>query len=393
MAGSMHQLPSGAWHLRVYLGRNERGVVVQKTRTVRGSRRQAQAELNQMVAQYQGRLAEELASGLSDEARVMRWGPSTTVNDAIEGWKLNGWSDLSPTTRRRYQGLWDTHIRKSIGRRRLVDLSPWEVEKYLRSMKALGQSKDSVRQIRALLHRACKLARKWSNGELPNPVADTELPEWSYHEQSAGVRSPTADEVRAVLAAAREIALRLYVFIRLAAATGARRGELCGLRWSDIDWDSYTLRFDEAIIAVDGPSEIKGPKTRDSVRRVAVDDKTVKVLREHRLTKEAEAELCEVELDPDGFVFSIHPAGHVPPHPDPFTSGFRKAADLAGVPKDVHLHSLRHFQSTELDAVISEAQKQARMGWATVQMARRYTDTVTEEDKRAARHVGAILDG
>lgn len=37
-----------------------------------------------------------------------------------------------------------------------------------------------------MLHRACRLARKWSNGSLLNPVADTELPEWSYREQRAG---------------------------------------------------------------------------------------------------------------------------------------------------------------------------------------------------------------
>ena len=58
---------------------------------------------------------------------------------------------------------------------------------------------------------------------------------------------------------------------------------------------------------------------------------------------------------------------------------------------DVHLHSLRHFQSTRLDTVISEAQKQARMGWASVHMSRHYTDAITEEDRRAAEHIGEAL--
>jgi integrase len=59
---------------------------------------------------------------------------------------------------------------------------------------------------------------------------------------------------------------------------------------------------------------------------------------------------------------------------------------------DIHLHSLRHFQSTQLDAVLSEAQKQARLGWATVHMARHYTDVVPAEDRRAAEHIGGVLD-
>jgi hypothetical protein len=44
-------------------------------------------------------------------------------------------------------------------------------------------------------------------------------------------------------------------------------------------------------------------------------------------------------------------------------------------------------------AVISESQKQARMGWATVQMARHYTDRVGEEDMKAAGHIGVVLGG
>lgn len=389
MAGSLRQTASGAWQLRVYLGRNDTGRVVHKTKTVRGSRRDAQAELNQMVAQYQGRLADEAEP---DGKRVLRWGPSTTINDAIEGWRHNGWSDLSPTTRRRYQGMWDLQVKDTIGRRRLEDLTPWDLERYFRSLKDQGLSKDSVRQVRAMLHRACRLARKWSNGSLPNPVADTELPEWSYGEQRPAVRSPSDGEVKAVLAAAEQMDRRLGVFFRVAAATGGRRGELCALRWSDIDWEKATLRFDEAIIAAWGPTEIKAPKTRKSVRRVAVDERTLAILAKYRAVKEAEAALCETTVSEDGFVFSVHPAGITPPHPDPFTVGFRRAADAAGVAKDVHLDSLRHFQSTELDAVISEAQKQARMGWTTVQMARRYTDVVSDEDRRAAAHVGKLLE-
>jgi integrase len=55
----------------------------------------------------------------------------------------------------------------------------------------------------------------------------------------------------------------------------------------------------------------------------------------------------------------------------------------------VHLHSLRHFQATEIDRVISERQKQARLGWSIVQMARHYTDRVESEDPRAADHIAA----
>jgi integrase len=219
-----------------------------------------------------------------------------------------------------------------------------------------------VRQLRAMLHRACRLARKWSNNRLPNPVADTELPDWKLDEQPVAQRAPSVAEVRALLDAAWEEDLRVGVFIRVVAASGARRSEVCALRWSDIDWDTGSVVVDEATVADDGGVRIKGPKTRASVRPVAVDAGTLADLRVLRAEREEIAAECDVVLDPRGFVFAAEPSGLQPPHPDGMSHAFSRVRERAGVASDIHLHSLRHFQSTELDPVISEAQKQARMG-------------------------------
>ena len=90
------------------------------------------------------------------------------------------------------------HVYGSIGTERLATLSPYDVEKYFRRLKADGLAEATVRQIRALMHRACRLARKWSSGVLPNPIADTELPTWPLDEQGE-VRAPTVEEVRALI--------------------------------------------------------------------------------------------------------------------------------------------------------------------------------------------------
>ena len=99
-----------------------------------------------------------------------------------------------------------------------------------------------------------------------------------------------------------------------------------------------------------------------------------------------------VALADTGFAFSFEPGGLLPPHPDALSHAFTRIRNQAQVPADVHLHSLRHFHATALDPVISEAQKQTRLGWSTVQMARHYTDGVDEEDRRAAEHIGRLLD-
>ena len=114
---------------------------------------------------------------VSDET-ARRWPPAATVNDAIAGWRANGWDDLSPVTVRRYEDVWKRHSARGIGKRRIATLTPYDVENYFRQMKARGAGRKTVRYVRSMLHRACKLARKWSGNQLHNPVAHTVLPSW-----------------------------------------------------------------------------------------------------------------------------------------------------------------------------------------------------------------------
>ena len=381
MKGSLRERRPGVWELRVFLGRDPAGRVRQRSESFRGGKREAQRALARLVA----------AAQEEDAPAVLEWGSDTTINDALAGWQRNGWPDLSPTTVRRYEGIWEHHIRGGIGQRTIRSLSPYDVEQFLRQLKDGGLSQGSVQYVRAVLHRACRLARKWSGSRLPNPIADTELPDWTMQEQPAGVRCPELDEVQAILATARTYDLRVAAFVRVVAATGARRGEVCAMRWSNVDWETGSVLIEEAIINARGGARVKGPKTKASVRRVALDSDTLAVLADLRLDREQLASKCEVALSERGFVFATDPTGATPPHPDALSHAFIRVRDQAGVAPDVHLHSLRHFQSTVLDSVITEAQKQARLGWSTIQMARHYTGALTVEDRRAAEHIGVLF--
>ena len=384
MPGSMREKRPGAWELRVFVGRDEAGRVRQRSRMFEGTKRAAERELARLVAAVEDERADQ-------RLLPAEWGRDTTINHAIEGWKRNGWEDLSPNTSGRYDGIWRNYIAGSIGRRKIMSVTPYEVETYFRDLKKAGLGPKSIRQIRAVLHRACRLARKWSNGVLPNPIEDTEMPDWALHEQPAEVRAPTVDELRSILAAAALDEPRLAVFIRLVAASGARRSEICALRWSDVDFVQRRIRIDESIVQSDGNCLIRGPKNRASIRNVTIDDDTAQALAGLRVRCLDLASATGLALVPDAFAFSSDPDGSRPASPSAMSHSFARIRDKAGVSKEIHLHSLRHFQSTVLDSVISEAQKQARMGWATVQMARHYTDAITEEDRRAAHHIGELL--
>ena len=384
MPGSMRERQPNVWELRVFLGRDANDKVRHGYQTFRGGKRAAERELSRLVA------AAEDEPVPPPVVEAPRWNVRTTINDAIQGWKDNGWEDLSPSTVRRYENMWMKHVHGSIGNERLATLSPYDVEKYFRRLKADGLAEASVRQIRALMHRACRLARKWSGGALPNPIADTELPTWALHERDE-VRAPSLDEVRTLIATADTFDPSFAAVLRLVAATGMRRGEVCALRWNDVDLSAGTVRISQSVVAAKGGAILKSPKTRASIRTVAVDPDTASILRRLQLAQRSLAMACGLTLEPESFLFSSEPGGLVPPHPDAMSHTFATVRSKGKVATDVHMHSLRHFHATALDPVISEAQKQTRLGWSTVKMARHYTDSVPEEDRRAAAHVGKML--
>ena len=291
--------------------------------------------------------------------------------------------------------MWDKHIKRSIGRREIAQLNPYEVERYFRRLKDEGTGRTTVKHIRAMLNRACRLARKWSANTLPNPVVDTELPVWPLGERGEPVRAPDLAEVQVHSdGGSGDHDERFGAFVRLVAATGVRRGEACALRWSDIDWESGT--DPGGRVGRGGQRGSRGQGAEDQGEYPATRPRpghTWRCFDRSGSSQESLAAMCEVAIGADGFVFSFGRGRRSRLIPDTMSHEFTKVPKRPKTAKDVHLHSLRHFQATALDRVVPERQKQARLGWATVHMARHYTGVIADEDLRAAEHIGRLLGG
>lgn len=132
---------------------------------------------------------------------------------------------------------------------------------------------------------------------------------------------------------------RLGPAIWLAAMTGMRRGEVLGLRWSDIDLDVATLSIRRSVSCTGYQVHTTPTKTRTSRRAVDLDQRTVAVLREwgHRQL----SELGTVAAD--GSVFT-RPDGQ-PVHPHSLSQTVDRLQRAAGVPA-IRLHDLRHTHAT-----------------------------------------------
>jgi integrase len=110
-----------------------------------------------------------------------------------------------------------------------------------------GLGPRTIRQVHLCLHQALGYAMKWH--DLPaNPAADAEPPAVAALTPAA----LTPEQVGMLLAAAHHDRRPwLRAFTILAATTGARTGELCGLEWDDLDLDAGTLRLRQALSSID----------------------------------------------------------------------------------------------------------------------------------------------
>lgn len=201
-----------------------------------------------------------------------------------------------------------------------------------------------MRRIHVVVHAALEQAVAWEWIQF-NPAAKAS----PGKVEQAEVVPAEVPQVLALLDAAERENPDLAVFLVLAAVTGARRGELCALRWSDIATERGTVTFSRVIsIGPEGPVERRKPKTRSSLRTISLDAVTMTLLSVHRRRCEERAAACGVSLPADAYLFSGKVDGSVPWRPDSASRKFSHLRDAIGVDPEMHLHSLRHSVVTTL---------------------------------------------
>ncbi len=177
----------------------------------------------------------------------------------------------------------------------------------------------------------------------------------------------------------------------LAALTGMRRGELCALRWSDVDLERGELEVSRSVVVAVGGLAQKSTKT-DRFRQVALDEVGVLLLRQHLRNVEMRAQESGATVPPDAYVFSPYLDGSQPFRPDNVTGFFIRVRDSLGL-KDVRLHDLRHFTATQLiGAGVDVRTVAGRLGHADPSLTLRvYSHLIEERDRAAASIMGRVL--
>lgn len=202
------------------------------------------------------------------------------------------------------------------------------------------------------------------------------------------------DEVRTLIRAAAEIDPQFGLYIRVMVATGARRAEVCGLRWSDVDFEAGTLNVARSYTLVPGVRGDRPTKTR-STRLVILDPITLDGLRSGLADCVALARQFGIAADVRGagYMFTDDPTGATAWRPDTANARWERARTAVGLTA-VRLHDLRHFQATQLlDAGVPVPTVAARLGHAdgTTTM-KIYAHRTRRADQEAADVVARLLD-
>lgn len=332
------------------------------------------------------RLLGEVSSGRHNGADV-------TMGELLDRWFALAAPDWSPKTAVETRRFIENYVRPQLGRVKLRKLTTSTIDGFYATLRASGGrngrplAPTSVRRVHVVVRRSLVQARKWG-WITHNPAVDATPGRVVRHE----IEPPEPAGVMRLIGRADAAEPDLGVFLRLAATTGARRGELCALRWSDIDLDHATLIVRRSL--VDGASGYieKDTKTH-AARKVALDAAMVQMLRAHNRRQAQRALACGTRLGLGAGVFSYEADASVPWRPDGVTARFVRLRNQAGLP-GVRLHDLRHFVATRMLASgVPVTTVAGRLGHAnTATTLNVYAHFLETSDRDAAEALGRLLD-
>jgi integrase len=250
-----------------------------------------------------------------------------------------------------------------------------------------GLSPRTVRYVHTILHKALADAVAW--GRLARNLADAAKPPSMARAASPPPKAWTALQLRHFLESTT--ADPEWVPWLLLGTTGARRGEILGLRWEDVDLEAATISISHSLTYLAGKITLDAPKTTGSRRRVALDAKTAAILRRHKSRQAAHRlAIGPAWTNEWDLVFTDHLGRPVDPHA--FSLRFTRRARALGLP-NLSPHGLRHtWASVALAQGVHPKIVQERLGHSSVVITLAiYSHLVGGMDGAAAETVAAQL--
>jgi len=282
------------------------------------------------------------------------------------------------TTVALYEMILNCYVLPRIGDKRLQQLRGRHLSRLYADLRESGRAsksrpgglgEHSLGNVRAVLHRILRDAVR--SGILVRSPAEDVVEAPSHRSTARPMQTWGTEELAAFLAhvdvvcgservvkgTRKSRAGREYTYTQtkppepmqralwyLVALSGMRRGEVCGLRWPDLDLQAGVASVSNALVLVGNKAVDSTPKTASSRRMVALAPQVVAVLAEWQQQQAREREHAGDAWRRGGdYVFTWQDGS--PVRPDYVTRDFRRVAKAAGLPV-IRLHDLRHGYAT-----------------------------------------------
>ena len=340
--------------------------------SVKGTRKQAQAKLTELLA----------ALGNGSFVEPSKLTVAAFVRTRVDQWEAAG--DISARTAQRYRQLTDHQIAPHIGGVLLQKLRPLDVEDWHSTLRNGGR----VRGAGGLATRTIRHAHRVLGKALRDAVRNEMISRNVASGQSAPRLNAEDEEITIVhdvpLLIRQLTGWRYHVAALVSLFTGMRLGEVLALRWNGVDLDGKIIKVREALELTKAYGlRFKKPKTKAGRRNITLPVMLVSVLREHRKAMlEHALRLGIGKLAADALMFAGLTAGRC-----------RRECRVGGVgalrrqhrATGVTFHALRHTHASQLIDVHVDIVTISNNGWATPSPTRRCASTRTCSARMTAR--------
>ena len=345
MKGSIRRRSKNSWEISIDLGRNLDGSRRRKYLNVKGKKSQAAKKLRELLTTADKGLPLELSRETLG-AYLLHWHENYAV------------PNTRPRTADRYMTDIKNHLTPLLGNIPLSKLTADNIQAAEAKMLAKGLSARSVLHAHRVLAQSLKHAVE--KGHIwRNPCDVVKAPKISR----PIMKVPSPETVVNILEKARTHLH--YPAFHLLAFTGARRGEVCGLQWGDIDLDQKRISINRSAVRVKGKGVMMfPPKTESGRRNIAIDSQTVDVLRTLQGTQLVTKLDHDIPNSSTDHVLSDELGNPLDPYV--LTNSWRRLVSRLGL-TGIRLHDLRHFHASLLLRMNTHPKiVQERLGHSTI---------------------------
>lgn len=328
---------NGTWLIRITCGYDGAGKKQMKNRTIhldpKRSESVQRAEAVRQTIEWQ----------TDYDRRIVSAEKEPTLKEYAEEWKDSYCrrKGLQETTIKNYTDLLNGRIIPKLGKLKLRDVTPRELNRFFAALKKDGLSGTYQKKYHALLRIIFKSAVQegllYANviNRVTPPKKDTkERPCYS------------TEQVALLVDALDKEPLKWRAMGLLLLNTGMRRGEAVGLNWADIDMQAETVAINKSAAYVHGKGQyIKEPKTKSGNRSIKVDRKTIEALQDWKREQNQERLRQGSRWIDEGAVFTQRNGKRMAVESP--TQWFNKMLKKNGLPH-LNAHGLRHTTATQM---------------------------------------------